>query len=126
MIIRSLDSNGDWTFGKGKNDYLSNQSAAIQLIGTRLKSFLGDCFFDILGGLNWFSYLGAKDQAILTLAVSSTIINTPDQDGNQIVTGLKQLSVVLNSETRNITIVYDGITIYSSIAGIYTFDLGGG
>lgn len=125
MRVRALDLQGDWTFGKGQNDYKTGQAAAVELIQTRLLSFLGDCFFDSGSGIDWFGYLGGKDELSLNLAVSSTILNTPDQNGNQIVTGLKQLSIVLNRQTRNISIQYQAITVFSVVTGAFTYDLGG-
>lgn len=125
MIVRALDSNGDWTFGKGKNDYLSGNAAVAQLIKTRLLSFLGDCFFDTGAGLDWFTYLGSKDQTAVNLAVAAVILNTPDQNGNQLVTGLQQLSIVLNPGTRNITIQYQAVTTFSTVTSLFTYDLNG-
>lgn len=52
MIVRALDINGDWTFGQGKGNYLTNQAAIAQNVQTRLLSFLGDCFFDPTAGIN--------------------------------------------------------------------------
>ena len=125
MRIRATDINGDWTFGAGPNNYVTANLAAAQLINENLSSFLGDCFFDSGKGINWFGFLGAKDQTGLNLAVSATILNTTDESGNQIVTGINQLSIVLNRATRNITIQYQVVTIYSTITGFFTYDLGG-
>ena len=47
MKVRALDESGDWTFGKGENNYYSANDAIAQNIKTRLYSFLGDCFFDL-------------------------------------------------------------------------------
>lgn len=99
MIVRALDINGDWEFGKGKNDYKRDIKALTQTIKTRCLSFLGDCFFDMTAGIDWFNLLGGKDQNALELAISSTILNTPN------VTGLLQLSLSV-SPTRRISITY--------------------
>jgi hypothetical protein len=128
MIVRANDSGGDWTFGAGKNNYLQNQAAAIQLIQTRLLSFVNDCFFDSTSGVNWFGYLGstgANNQLALQLAVSAVILNTQDQNGNQIVQGLQQLSVSLNRTTRKVSISYQAVTVYSTITSSFVYDIGG-
>lgn len=126
MIIRALTPAGDWTFGKGKNDYVSGNAAAAELIQTRLLSFLGDCFFDTGAGIDWFTYLGNVGTELpLNLAVSATILNTPDQNGNQIVTGINQLSIVLNRQTRNLSIQYQVTTVYSTVTGSFSYDLNG-
>ena len=58
MIIRALDTNHDFTFGIGKNNYLHGQAAIAENIDTRLLSFVNDCFFDINAGVDWFRLLG--------------------------------------------------------------------
>ena len=59
MIIRALDSGHDFTFGKGKSDYLQGNLAVAENIQTRLLCFLGDCFFDINSGIDWKRLLGS-------------------------------------------------------------------
>ena len=119
MRIRALDVDGDWEFGKGQNNYLTGQKAVAQNIQTRLLSFLGDCFFDVSTGIDWFTYLGGKDQIALNLAVSATILNTRD------VTGILQLGIALNRTTRNLVIRYRVQTTYSSLSGAFQYDLNG-
>lgn len=108
MIVRSLDINGDWTFGKGKNNYLSNNKAIVQSIATRLQSFLGDCFFAVDAGLDWFNLLGAKDQLALELAVRAVILNTQD------VTAIVNVSINLEENTRRINMKYTVETVYTA------------
>lgn len=108
MIVRSLDQNGDWQFGKGKNDYRVNADAVSQNLTTRIRSFLGDCFFALDAGIDWFGLLGAKDKLALQLAVSATILNTPD------VLKINSLLIVTDVN-RRITITYDVTTIYQQI-----------
>lgn len=119
MRVRALDGNGDWLFGKGQNDYLVNNAAIVQNISTRLKSFLGNCFFDLGAGIDWFNFLGSKDQIGLNLAVSAVILNTT------YVTGIKQLSIVLSPVTRGITIRYVVQTTYSTVSSQFQFDVNG-
>lgn len=106
MIVRALDSNHDWTFGKGKNNYRYNNNAVIQNIDTRLSSFLGDCFFDANSGIDWWTLMGSKSLVAIELAVTTIILNTEG------VTGLVQLSVSLDSK-RQVTIVYQVVSVYS-------------
>ena len=120
MIVRALDSQNDWLFGKGLNDYLAGNAAVAQSIQTRLSSFLGNCFFDQGAGIDWINYLGgSKDQVSLNLAISAVILNT------QNVTGIQQLNVSLDDNTRQFTVVYRVQTTYSVTGGAFTFDLGG-
>lgn len=106
MRVRAIDSQGDWTFGKGRSNYITDLAAIRQNIRTRLLSFLGDCFFATNDGIAWFDLLGSKDQLQVNLAVSSVILNT------QFVTGLQQLSISLN-DNRQLTIQYEVQTAFS-------------
>ena len=117
MIVRALDENGDWLFGKGKQDYLVNQSAVEQSIRTRLSMFLGDCFFATNQGIDWFNLLGSKSQLQLNLAVSAVLLNTTN------VTGILQLSSSL-SPTRRYTLRYSVQTTYSVLGDIFQYDFG--
>lgn len=116
-IVRALDENNDWTFGKGKENYKANINTVAQNIQTRLSSFLGDCFFDNGAGVDWFNLLGAKNELAINLAVSATILNTEN------VTGLLQLNIEL-TENRRLTIQYRVQTAYSvSVENIFQYDL---
>ena len=117
-IVRALDTQGDWTYGKGRNDYKSDIDAVAQNIQTRLASFLNDCFFSLNSGIDWFNLIGSKNQTALNLAISAMILNT------DFVTGILQLSVTLNS-ARNFRVVYNVQTTYSvSLVGEFTYNTG--
>jgi hypothetical protein len=107
MIVRGLDTDHDWLFGKGRNDYLVNIKAVGQNINTRLSCFLNDCFFDLNAGIDWFQLCGGKDLTSLTLAVSSVILNTA------YVTGIIQLNLDLNA-LRRVTVTYQVNTAFSA------------
>lgn len=118
MIVRSIDSNNDWNFGRGKNDYFSNQAAVVQLLNTRLESWLGNCFFDQGAGVNWQLYLGGKDSVGLNLSIQAVILNATDPvTGTQLVQALTQLFITLNSQ-RQISIAYNVTTIYGPTQGL--------
>jgi len=108
MIVRALDNQNDWTFGKSKNNYLSGSAAVQQNIKTRLLEFIGDCFFNIQAGVDWFNFLGgSKNQLALNLNISSVILNTA------FVTSIKQLSISLVN--RNFSVSYQVTDAYSQI-----------
>lgn len=115
-IVRAINTQGDWTFGQSLNNYLSANMAIQQSIKTRLLSFLGDCFFDVLAGINWFNLLGSKNQTALNLSVSAIILNT------QNVTGILQLSISL-TQNRNFTINYNAQTVYSTVGDYFQYNL---
>ena len=106
MIVRSIDSEGDWSFGKGRNDYLSANDAIGQNIKTRLQSFLGDCFFAMSAGIDWFNLLGSKNIIGLQLSIQATILNTTG------VTRIVDFSLTLETN-RRLNLQYTVETIYS-------------
>ncbi len=119
MRVRAIDQNHDWLFGKGQNDYLQANAAIVQSINTRLSSFLGDCFFNLNAGIDWFNLLGSKNQVALNLSISATILNT------QNVTGIRQLSVNLSHLTRDLTVTYQVQTTFSTASSVFQYDLNG-
>ena len=58
MATRALDSNGDWTFGQGKQNYLIGAKEVQQNAVTRIKSFKNDWFSDTEQCSDWFNILG--------------------------------------------------------------------
>lgn len=115
-IVRALNSNHDWTFGASLNDYLQGNAAIAQTINTRLSSFLGNCFFDLQTGIDWFNLLGSiGNEVTLNLAISTLILNTPN------VTGILQLSISLPTN-RNFSVSYQVQTIYSTVTSNFVFD----
>ena len=107
MRVRALDLSGDWTFGQGSNNYLQNNAAIVQDIATRLRSVLGDCFFALSDGIDWFNLLGSFNLLGLSAAVRTTILNT------QNVTKLIAVNVNLDDNSRKVTMNYTVETIYS-------------
>lgn len=119
MIVRGLDSDGDWTFGKSLNNYISKNAAIIQNIRTRLLSFLGDCIFDITAGIDWFTLLGgSKSQIVMQINISSVILNT------QFVTGILQLTINLLENNRTFSIAYQAQTVFSVIGDQFQYTVG--
>ena len=117
MIVRANDITGDWTFGAGKNNYLSANAAVAQLISTRLSSFLGDCFFATSEGIDWFNLLGAKNETSLTLAISTVILNTPN------VIRLEQVALSLDAN-RVLTVTYNATTAFGTVEQVVVQNLG--
>lgn len=119
MRVRALDSTGDWTYGQGQNNYLVDLPAVSQNIQTRVLSFLGDCFFDLSAGIDWFTFLGSKNEIALNLAIAAVILNTT------YVTGLAQLSIDLDHDTRVFSVTYRVQTGYSTLNGAFQYSLNG-
>lgn len=117
MIVRGITGDGSWLFGKGRNDYKRSKEAIAQNIKTRLKSFLGDCFFDLNAGIDWPNLLGTKDPATLKLAISACILNTEG------VTGINLLNYSL-SESRTLSLQYTVDTVEGVVSDKYQYSIG--
>jgi hypothetical protein len=106
MIFRNLDENSDWTFGKGINCYLRDNSAIGLNIRTRILSWLNDCFFDPQAGIDWVNRLGSKNQRVLLELDLRRIILQSEG-----VTGILEFDSTLTD--RNFTANYSVQTIFS-------------
>jgi len=106
MIFRNLDENGDWTFGRGKNDFLIGQNAIGLNIKTRCYSWLNDCFFAMNEGIDWAERLGSKNQKDLLDADLRRIILASEN-----VTGLVSFDSYLIG--RKYTANFSVNTVYS-------------
>lgn len=104
--FRTLDKNGDMTFGKGLNNYSTGQDAVKLDVRTRLYSWIGDCFFDVDAGVDWWNRLGSKGQEnILSQELRSVILNSED------VRSIVDFS--FNVEGRKFTAQYKILTTFS-------------
>jgi hypothetical protein len=107
-LVRGLDDNGDWLFGKSLNDYRTFKNAVEQNIATRLRSFLGDCFFSQEAGIDWFNLLGSRNALGLELAASAVLLNTES------VLNINSVDVITDIN-RNLVLRYSVNTTYGLI-----------
>jgi len=108
MIIRSIDSNGDWIFGNGKSAYKSGQLALDQNLKTKLLEWKGDCFFSNDSGVDWKNRLAKRSQTVyLQDEIRALILKI---DG---ITEIVNLNLNFNSINRNLILSYSVKTIYS-------------
>jgi hypothetical protein len=77
LLMRALDSDGDWTFGKSKQNYIIEAIALKQSIATRVKSWKGNCFFSLTDFVDYDKYLDIGTQALLELELKKVISQTP-------------------------------------------------
>ena len=106
MKFRQINSDGDWTFGKGLNNYARENNAIGLNIETRIKSWIGDCFFDQQAGIDWVNRLGSKNQReLLELDLRNIILQSEG------VTGILNFDTFLVG--RNFTADYSVQTVYS-------------
>ena len=98
MRVSGLDSNNDWTFGRGKANYKTRSEAVRQNVFTRLRSFKNDYFADIQAGGDWFTLFGERgpDSRILR-EVERIVLQTRG------VRSIDKLEI-LQKSNRNVTI----------------------
>lgn len=110
MIFRQLNDQGDWTFGKGANNFARLQNAVALNVRTRILSWFRDCFFAEQDGIAWGTRLDiSTDQRTLLEADLRRIISqTPD------VTAINSFDSFLDRETRRFVANYDIQTVYSA------------
>jgi hypothetical protein len=63
--VRRLDPNGDFTFGRGKGDYLAGKEATYQRLVSRLRLITGEWFLDTTAGVPWLPQDGSDVAPIL-------------------------------------------------------------
>ena len=110
MIIRKLDANGDWMWGKGAGSFNFGEAAIEENLQTRLLCFLNDAFWALNFGIDWWNLIGGKnpkaEQQIL-LQTRTSIIQAY---------GVIRINSVFASEdatTRNLSVTYDIDDIYT-------------
>lgn len=109
MIIRNLDIDSDWTFGMGRENYLSGNLAVALNVKTRLLSFLNNCFFDMGAGIDWFTYLGVPNKfQEMKLRVRAIILQSYG------VVNVRDVSFSSNSLTRQSILTYSMDTIFTT------------
>lgn len=106
MKFRALDANGDWTFGNGVQNYLTNQDAVAIDIKTALQIFSGEVFWAVDFGVDWWNLIGSRDQVSILLQTRSIISS---RDG---VIRIKNVTAALNA-ARRLSLSYSVDTVFS-------------
>lgn len=76
MIIRNSTPSGDFTFGKGLSDYLTNQNATLHNVKTRLLQWKGDCFYSTSEGVDYNNLLDVGTKNLLDSDVKRVILQS--------------------------------------------------
>jgi hypothetical protein len=108
MRYRILSPEGDYTFGRGKSEFLVNTPEAVaQAVGTRLKLLTGEWFLDQEEGTPYSSdILGNNTSALYDQAIQQRII------GTQGVVEIEAYTSTLNN--RNLTVDVIIKTLYGT------------
>lgn len=109
MIFRGIDGSNDWAFGNGRQSYLTGEAAVAANIKTRLMTFLGECFFALDAGVDWWNLIGAKNpqaQANIILQCREIIIQSEG------VVRINSIAAVMDSR-RKLTLTFNIDTIFT-------------
>lgn len=108
MKYRKLDANDDYSFGKGKADFLANSPETVaQAVVTRLRLWRGEWFLDKTEGTPYNpSILGKHTLDSYDLAIRERIL------GTQGVKEILEYESHLYPETRTLTVTTTIDTIY--------------
>jgi hypothetical protein len=111
LIYRRLDSNGDYTFGQSKQNFLSDINAVAQAILTRLRLLKGEWWEDTTEGLPLFQQiLGTRgtNKKVVDSLIRSRILDTTG------VSGIETYESTFDGETRAYTFTATVNTDYGS------------
>jgi hypothetical protein len=111
MRVRAIDKDSDWTFGRGRANYVSGQNAIAQNVKTRLRSFERDWYLNVDDGIDWINLLGnlGTERRILR-SVERTVLQTEG------VLEITRLEIVRRDGNRGVTIRIDYTDVYSQSA----------
>ena len=108
MSTASLDDHGDWTFGRGKNGYLTGADEVEQNVVTRLQEFVDDWFLDVTKGINWIAYLGSRGTRESLIAdIKRVVLETEG------VAAITSFDFIERPETRRVKLHFSITTIYN-------------
>lgn len=108
MSVRKLNSDFDWTFGKGKAQYLTGSDEIAQNVVTRLRSFKFDWFLDTQANIDWLTILGSKNnRGIIVNEISRVTAET---------VGVKNILevTIVNVTNRDAQILLRYVDIYDN------------
>lgn len=108
MKIRGLDQNHDFEFGKGKQNYLSEEKAIALDVKTKLLEFLNDCFWNLSAGVDWINLMRQKNkQKQIALSCRAVMLKAEG------VVRVNQVSVSYSEASRGLVISYSIDTSYT-------------
>ena len=103
-------------FGQGKGSYLAGVEAIIQDIDTALQISLGEAFWAMTFGVDWFNLIGGEApiaQQNIILQTRQIIISRTG------VTKINSVTVTFVDYRRSLRIVYDISTIFGRYSNTF-------
>jgi hypothetical protein len=111
-MVRRLSPTHDMTFGRGRQNFATDQEAVIQKVETRLLTLLGEWFLDTSAGVPWMQEINVKP-ANPPYAESLVKACITDTDG---VTAITSFSYSFNHGTRKWGVAASITTEYNETA----------
>lgn len=107
MRIRLVDSENDWMFGRGHQNYAKEALSVMYNVKTKLQSWIGDCFFDAFEGIDWQNRIGRYGQgSTLKNEIQQKIVSVP---------GVLSIDYInISGGREQVTCDYSINTIYST------------
>ena len=108
-MIRALDTNDDWTFGKGLGNYLTDEDSIALNVRTRLRSWRGDCFFALAEGVDYNNLLDTGTENLLNGDIRRVILQTEG------VLRIEAYTSEINRNTRVFSVETTIVTIFGTV-----------
>ncbi len=109
MRFRALDQNGDWTCGAGTQSYFTDEDAISADIKTALKIFLGEVFWALDAGVDWWNLIGARKGAEQNIILQCRQVISSRQG----VTRINKVESILDRNTRRLSVSFNIDTVFS-------------
>lgn len=94
MIMRGVTQTNDWIVGGGINSYFNGEQAIEANIKTKLLEWVGNCYFNLPGGIDWKNRLDIGQQAALVVDIKNLVLNCFG------VVSILQFQATFNGTTR--------------------------
>lgn len=100
MKYRKLDENGDYSFGRGNQNFLIDSPQAVaQAIKTSLALYQGEWFIDTSAGMPWLTQVvGFNTQSVYDDLIKSKVQRVPG------VTSIDSYNSTLDRSSRGLTV----------------------
>lgn len=109
MMFRTLDPLGDWSFGNGIGSFSSDFPALKLNLLTRLRQWKGECFFDLLAGVDYNNFMDIGTKELLDADITRTIL------GSWGVIGILSFTSTLTTATRALRVEATISTVYGNL-----------
>jgi uncharacterized membrane-anchored protein len=111
MMYRKLDTDGDYTFGQGKQAMHQNTPECVaQAVRTRLRLLAGEWFLDLAEGTQYANGVyGRHTKESYDLVIRSRILGTEG------VTAIMDYDSVQDANTRKLTVTTTIDTVYGEV-----------